>query len=122
MSNQKQSELEALIRQSNETVESLLADGIESDTELTIEHHLVSTDFAKLEKAAVELVKGGFHVEDAEEFKLEDGARCFYFAALTHSTPDAKLLAEETQEVFEIAHSCGVEYEGWGTFLGDEEE
>lgn len=114
--------LTELLAQSNETVESLLADGVPADLELTIEHHVLSQDFSKLEKAAVELVKLGYHVDEAEEFQLDDGQQCFYFAALTQQVPDQTLLAEETKEVAAIAADCGVEYDGWGTYLGDEEE
>ncbi|RUO29446.1 ribonuclease E inhibitor RraB [Aliidiomarina sanyensis] len=115
-------DLEALLAQSKETVEALLEAGIEEDFELEIEHHLVSTDFSKLEKAAVELVKLGYHVEDAEEFHLDDGKTCFYFAAITECLPDVAVLEQQTREICAVADACHVEYDGWGTFLGDEEE
>ncbi|WP_194757278.1 ribonuclease E inhibitor RraB [Aliidiomarina indica] len=115
-------DLEALLAQSDETVEAILEAGFDADLELEIEHHLVSTDFSKLEKAAVELVKLGYHVEDAEEFQLDDGKPCFYFAAITECLPDQQTLAEQTREICKVADACQVEYDGWGTFLGDEEE
>lgn len=115
-------DLEALLAQSDETIDILLEAGLEADEEIEIEHHLVSSDFSKLEKAAVELVKLGYHVEDAEEFELDDGQPAFYFAALTYCTVERAKLAAQTREITEIAKHCGVEYDGWGTFIGDEEE
>lgn len=115
-------DLEALLIQSRETIEALLNAGIEADFDLEIEHHLVSSDFSKLEKAAVELVKLGYFVDDAEEFYLDDGKPCFYFAAITECLPDAAVLEQQTREICAVADACQVEYDGWGTFLGDEEE
>lgn len=115
-------DLEALLAQSDETVDVLIEAGLEADEELEIEHHLVSADFSKLEKAAVELVKLGYHVEDAEEFDLDDGQPAYYFAALTYCVADKAILAAQTREITAVANACSVEYDGWGTFIGDEEE
>ena len=62
-----------------ETIEALLEDGSEADADYTIEHHLASNDFDKLEKAAVDAFKAGFEVSDAEELVLDDGGTIFCF-------------------------------------------
>ena len=58
-----------------------------------IDHHLASQDFTKLEKAAVELVKEGYHVDDADEFEDEQGERWFAFAASVDVELDESVLA-----------------------------
>ncbi|MFP3458797.1 ribonuclease E inhibitor RraB, partial [Psychrobacter sp. SIMBA_152] len=70
-------DLNDLLTQSEETVQALIADGAETELLYEIEHHLASQDFTKLEKAAVELVKQGYHVDDADEFEDERGKRWF---------------------------------------------
>lgn len=114
--------LAELLQLSQDTVTALLEDGIDPELEFDIEHHVVSDNFDKLEKAAVELVKAGYYVDDAEEFDTEDGQVCYYFAAVSESTIDEEVLAEQTRQVCEIAEAAGVEYDGWGTYLGDDEE
>ncbi|RUO39320.1 ribonuclease E inhibitor RraB [Aliidiomarina taiwanensis] len=113
--------LDELLQMNQDTISALLDDGVDAESEFEIEHHIVSTNFDKLEKAAVELVKAGYHVEDAEEFEAEDGQLCFYFAAVTRSPIDEEILTAQTQQVFDIAEAAGVEYDGWGTYFGDEE-
>lgn len=114
-------DLDELLQMSQDTISALLDDGVDPELEFEIEHHIVSENFDKLEKAAVELVKAGYHVEDAEEFETEDEELCFYFAAVTRSPIDEEILTAQTKQVFEIAEAAGVEYDGWGTFFGDEE-
>jgi len=113
--------LDELLQINQDTISALLDDGVDAESEFEIEHHIVSANFDKLEKAAVELVKVGYHVEDAEEFESEDGQLCFYFAAITRSPIDEEILTAQTKQVFEIAEAAGVEYDGWGTFFGEEE-
>lgn len=115
-------DIQALLAQSDETVKALIEDGANREDRFTIEHHLVSADFTKLEKAAVELVKVGYHVDDADEFELDDGSRLFAFAAIAEVKLDAELLRQQTQEVTKIADLAGVDYDGWGTFFGDTDE
>ena len=114
-------DLQALLAQSDETIAALLDDGASQDDRFTIEHHLVSSDFTKLEKAAVELVKVGYHVDDADEFEDDNGQRWFAFAATVDADLDEDVLARQIREVATIADECGVEYDGWGTLLDDEE-
>ncbi|WP_369742529.1 ribonuclease E inhibitor RraB [Pseudidiomarina sp. PP-1MA] len=115
-------DLNELLVQSDETVQALLADGAPQDQNFVIEHHLASADFTKLEKAAVELVKAGYHVDDADEFELEDDSRWYAFVAVSEVVLDAKILALQTKEVATIADLAGVDYDGWGTYFGDDEE
>lgn len=115
-------DLDELRAQSRETIAALLEDGAEKDAEYVIEHHLASPDFTKLEKAAVDLVKLGFHVDDADEFQLDDGSRWFAFAAITESKLDEAILDKQTCQVADVALASKVDYDGWGTFLGDEED
>lgn|SRR5690554_5320511 len=115
-------DIEQLIAQSHETVASLLDDGADTDATFTIEHHLVSADFTKLEKAAVELVKVGYHVDDADEFELDDGSRLFAFVAVSEVKLEQQILELQTKEVAKIADLAGVDYDGWGTYFGDDEE
>lgn len=70
-------DLDELRAQSRETVAAMLADGLPADDDYVIEHHIASSDFSKLEKAAVELVKLNYHVDDADEFELDDGLALF---------------------------------------------
>lgn len=114
--------LEALLEQSEQTIQALFNAGAETDWIFEIEHHFVSDSFDALEKAAVELVKAGLHVEDAEEFETEDGKLVFYCAAYQDSTLVAEKLAEQTKAMYELAQKTGVEYDGWGTYLGDDED
>ncbi|RUO76915.1 ribonuclease E inhibitor RraB [Idiomarina tyrosinivorans] len=113
--------LDDLLEQSNDTISALLEDGADPDEYYEIEHHLASRDFTKLEKAAVELVKQGYHVDDADEFD-EEGDRWFSFAAITEVKLAAEVLARQVREIDQIADECGVEYDGWGTYLDDEED
>ncbi|MDV6315841.1 ribonuclease E inhibitor RraB [Idiomarina sp. HP20-50] len=114
-------DLNDLLMQSEETVEALIADGAETDLLYEIEHHLASQDFTKLEKAAVELVKQGYHVDDADEFDDDRGKRWFAFMAVTDAELDKDILNRQVREIAAIADECGVEYDGWGTLIEDDE-
>ena len=87
-------DLNDLHKQSKDTVQALIADGAETDLLYEIEHHLASQDFTKLEKAAVELVKQGYHVDDADEFEDERGKRWFAFMAVTDAELDNDILIQ----------------------------
>lgn len=115
-------DLETLLEESRDTIRSMVDDGLEASDIYDIEHHVVSQNFDKLEKAAVDLVKAGYHVDDAEEFENEDGQIWYYFAAVSESDLDEEKLAEQTRNVHEIVSKAGAEYDGWGTWLGDDEE
>ena len=114
-------DLNDLLQQSEETVEALIADGAETELLYEIEHHLACQDFTKLEKAAVELVKQGYHVDDADEFEDERGKRWFAFMAVTGARLDNDILNRQVREIAAIATQCEVEYDGWGTMIEDDE-
>ncbi|RUO64837.1 ribonuclease E inhibitor RraB [Idiomarina ramblicola] len=114
-------DLNDLLKQSEETVQALMADGAETELLYEIEHHLASQDFTKLEKAAVELVKQGYHVDDADEFEDDRGKRWFAFMAVTDAELDNDILNRQVREIAAIADECEVEYDGWGTLIEDDE-
>ncbi|WP_139379658.1 ribonuclease E inhibitor RraB, partial [Zoogloea sp. LCSB751] len=62
-----ESQLKAQFAENRDIVQALLDDGSEPDAEYTIEHHFSSSNFERLEKAAVDAFKLGFEVNDAEE-------------------------------------------------------
>ena len=113
--------VDALLQQSRETITALVDDGADPSLLYEVDHHLASQDFTKLEKAAVELVKEGYHVDDADEFEDDNGQRWFAFAATVDVELDEQVLARQIREVAAIADECGVEYDGWGTLLDDDE-
>ncbi|PTC00534.1 ribonuclease E inhibitor RraB [Thalassospira xiamenensis] len=115
-------DLEDLLAQSRETVAALIEDGAPAENVYIIEHHLACTDFTKLEKAAVELVKLNYHVDDADEFELDDGSRYFAFVAVGEASLDNQVLDAQTKEVTKVAQLTGVEYDGWGTYFGEEDD
>lgn len=112
-------DLQELLQQSDITVAEMHEDGIEADDVFEIEHHLVASDFNMAEKVAVQLVKAGYDVGDAEEFN-EDGKTLFYFAAVKESAIDPALLQEQTKEVFQAATDFQVEYDGWGVAIDED--
>jgi regulator of RNase E activity RraB len=103
-----------------ETIEALLADGSQADADYTIEHHLASSNFDLLEKAAVDAFKAGFEVTDAEELMLDDGGTVFCFDAIVERKLEASPLNQDIDTLLKIADKHDVTYDGWGTFfIGD---
>ena len=100
-----------------ETVEALLADGSQQDATFTIEHHLASSDFDILEKAAVDAFKAGFEVTDAEELMLDDGGMVFCFDAIAERNLNLDALKQDTDTLLKIADKHKVHYDGWGTYF-----
>lgn len=100
-----------------ETVEALLEDGSQPDAEYTLEHHLASSDFDLLEKAAVDAFKAGFEVTDAEELVLDDGGLVFCFDAIAQRELDIEALKKDTDTLLKIADKHNVHYDGWGTYF-----
>ncbi|MFC3094550.1 ribonuclease E inhibitor RraB [Alteromonas sediminis] len=101
----------------NETVEALLADGSQEDATYTMEHHLASSNFELLEKAAVDAFKAGFEVTDAEELMLDDGGMVFCFDAIAERTLNLDTLKNDTDALLKIADKHKVHYDGWGTYF-----
>lgn len=106
-----------------ETIDALLEDGSQPDATYTLEHHLASSDFDLLEKAAVDAFKAGFEVTDAEELMLDDGGMVFCFDAIVERKLDPTKLKTDTDTLLKIADKHKVHYDGWGTYFmpGDEE-
>ncbi|MBQ4890615.1 ribonuclease E inhibitor RraB [Shewanella sp. MMG014] len=119
--------IESLLKEqfaeNREIIQALLDDGSQADAEYTIEHHFSSTNFDRLEKAAVDAFKLGFEVNDAEEMQLEDGSLIFCFDAIANHALEADLLDKACEQLMILAQKQKVDYDGWGTFfIGDEDE
>ena len=100
-----------------ETIDALLEDGSQKDATYTIEHHLASNDFDKLEKAAVDCFKAGFEVTDAEELMLDDGGTIFCFDAVVERELERETLDSDSDALLKIADKHDVQYDGWGHLL-----
>ena len=100
-----------------ETIDALLEDGSQKDATYTIEHHLASNDFDKLEKAAVDCFKAGFEVTDAEELMLDDGGTIFCFDAVVERELERETLDSDSDALLKIADKHDVQYDGWGTYF-----
>lgn len=112
--------LKEQLAENRDIVQALLDDGSDPDAEYTIEHHFSSTNFDRLEKAAVDAFKFGFEVNDAEEMELEDGSVIFCFDAIAHHKLDVALLDKAAEQLLQLAAKQKVDYDGWGTyFVGD---
>ncbi|ABK46808.1 MULTISPECIES: ribonuclease E inhibitor RraB [Shewanella] len=116
-----ESQLKAQLAENRDIVQALLDDGSEPDAEYTIEHHFSSSNFDRLEKAAVDAFKLGFEVNDAEEMELEDGSVIFCFDAIAYHKLEVALLDKATEQLLQLAAKQKVDYDGWGTyFVGDD--
>lgn len=116
-------QLKEQLAENREIVEALMADGSEPDAEYTIEHHFSSSNFDRLEKAAVDAFKLGFEVNDAEEMELDDGEIIFCFDAIAYHKLEVPLLDKACEQLLALAAKQKVDYDGWGTyFVGDVED
>ncbi len=113
--------LKAQKQENLEIVTAILDDGSNPDAEYTIEHHFSSTNFDRLEKAAVDAFKAGFEVNDAEEMELEDGSLIFCFDAIAHHKLEVELLDKACEALLVLAAKQKVDYDGWGTYFIDED-
>ncbi|MCG9730245.1 ribonuclease E inhibitor RraB [Shewanella sp. Isolate13] len=107
-------------QENREIVEAILADGSLPDAEYTIEHHFSSTNFDRLEKAAVDAFKLGYEVNDAEEMELEDGSVIYCFDAVANHELKTDLLDSACEKMIELAAKQKIDYDGWGTYFIDE--
>ncbi|WP_299805563.1 ribonuclease E inhibitor RraB [uncultured Shewanella sp.] len=107
-------------QENREIVEAILADGSLPDAEYTIEHHFSSTNFDRLEKAAVDAFKLGYEVNDAEEMELEDGSVIYCFDAVASHELETALLDEACEKMITLAAKQKIDYDGWGTYFIDE--
>jgi len=107
--------------ENREIVEAILADGSLPDADYTIEHHFSSTNFDRLEKAAVEAFKLGFEVNDAEEMELDDGSVIICFDAVASHQLDVELLDTACEKLIQLAEKKKDDDDGWGTYFIDED-
>jgi regulator of ribonuclease activity B len=114
-------QLKEQLQENRDIVQALLDDGSEPDAEYTIEHHFSSTNFDRLEKAAVDAFKLGFEVNDAEEMELDDGSVIFCFDAIANHKLDVELLDKACEQLLQLAAKQKVEYDGWGTYYVGED-
>ncbi|MBT1444177.1 ribonuclease E inhibitor RraB [Shewanella sp. JM162201] len=115
--------LKAQQEETRDIVQSLLDDGSDPHAEYVIEHHFSSTNFDRLEKAAVDAFKLGFEVTDAEELELDDGSLIFCFDAIANHKLDVDLIDKACEQLIHLAGKQKVDYDGWGTyFMGDEDD
>lgn len=106
-----------------ETIDALREDGSQMDATYTVEHHLASADFDRLEKAAVDAFKAGFEVTDAEELMLDDGGTIFCFDAIVERELEREVLDKDTDSLLKIADKHQIHYDGWGTYyVGNDAE
>ena len=104
-----------------ETIDALREDGSQMDATYTVEHHIASADFDRLEKAAVDVFKAGFEVTDAEELVLDDGGTIFCFDAIVERSLTRDELDKDTDTLVTISDKHQVHYDGWGTYyIGDD--
>lgn len=108
-----ESQLKAQLAENRDIVQALLDDGSEPDAEYVIEHHFSSSNFERLEKAAVDAFKLGFEVNDAEEMELEDGSVIFCFDAVAHHKLDVALIDKATEQLLQLAAK-----QKWTTMVG----
>lgn len=99
-----------------ETIDALLEDGSLADADYTIEHHMASSNFDLLEKAAVDAFKAGFEVTDAEELILDDGGTVFCFDAIVERKLEREPLDKDIDTLLKIADKHKIHYDGWGTY------
>ncbi|CNC51244.1 ribonuclease E inhibitor RraB [Yersinia pseudotuberculosis] len=113
---------ELLDEQRDETrliIEELLEDGSDPDALYTIEHHLSAEKFEVLEKAAVEAFKLGYEVTDAEELEVEDGSMVMCCDVISEVALNAEIIDSQVEQLVALAETCGVNYDGWGTYYED---
>ncbi|RJG40110.1 ribonuclease E inhibitor RraB [Motilimonas pumila] len=103
-----------------ETIESLLEDGSDPDGEYMIEHHIASTDFDTLEKAAIACFKKGYEVTDPEELELEDGSTVYSFDVVVEMELSPEAILEDTSVLLQLCESFDISYDGWGTYFEEE--
>ncbi len=102
-----------------EILEALQNDGADFSEDFVVEHHFAAKEFSRLEKVAVEAFKLGFEVSDAEEFK--EGRNLVYcFDAIKEEPLVLDKLNADTDALLALAEKFGVEYDGWGTYFGDD--
>ncbi len=111
--------------ETREIIAEMLEDGLDPEGEYVIEHHFAADDLAQCEALTLEARDMGYEVNPAEEYELDPEAgegTIFCFDVLVESDLDAELIDEQAQVMFELAEKHGIDYDGWGTSIGEDDE
>ena len=111
--------LTELRQETDEIIESLLADGSDPEALYIIEHHVAHHDFDKLEKLVVDAYKLGYEISEAEEVEEENGDLVFVCDIVSEIKLDAELITAQQKELLPLIEKSGAVYEGWGTYFED---
>ena len=111
--------LTELRQETDEIIESLLADGSDPEALYIIEHHVSHHDFDKLEKLVVDAYKLGYEISEAEEVEEENGDLVFVCDIVSEIKLDAELITAQQKELLPLIEKSGAIYEGWGTYFED---
>lgn len=112
-------DLTQLQQETDEIIQSLLADGSDPDALYIIEHHIAHRDFDKLEKLVVDAFKLGYEISEAEEVEEENGDVVFVCDIVSEIKLDAALITAQQKELLPLIEKAGAVYEGWGTYFED---
>jgi hypothetical protein len=113
--------------ETREIIAEMLQDGLDSDAAYMIEHHFAADNLAECEALTLDARSMGYEVNPAEEYELDPEAgegTIFCFDVLVESDLDAELIDEQSKVMFDLAEKHKVDYDGWGTSIGegDDEE
>lgn len=111
--------LTELRQETDEIINSLLADGSDPEALYIIEHHIAHHDFDKLEKLVVDAYKLGYELSEAEEVEEENGDLVFVCDIVSEIKLDAELITAQQKELLPLIEKSGAVYEGWGTYFED---
>ncbi|MDE3946895.1 ribonuclease E inhibitor RraB [Glaesserella parasuis] len=111
--------LTELRQETDEIINSLLADGSDPEALYIIEHHIAHHDFDKLEKLVVDAYKLGYEISEAEEVEEENGDLVFVCDIVREIKLDAELITAQQKELLPLIEKSGAVYEGWGTYFED---
>ncbi|MDO9752937.1 ribonuclease E inhibitor RraB [Glaesserella parasuis] len=111
--------LTELRQETDEIINSLLADGSDPEALYIIEHHVAHHDFDKLEKLVVDAYKLGYEISEAEEVEEENGDLVFVCNIVSEIKLDAELITAQQKELLPLIEKSGAVYEGWGTYFED---
>ncbi|OOH90357.1 ribonuclease E inhibitor B [Pasteurellaceae bacterium 15-036681] len=111
--------VDELKQETDEIIESLLADGSDPEALYIVEHHIAHHDFDKLEKLVVDAYKLGYEISEAEEVEEEDGKIIFVCDIVSEIELKAELIAAQQKELLPLIEKAGAIYEGWGTYFED---
>lgn len=107
-----------LQQETRRIITDLFNDGSDPNALYIIEHHILHTDFDKLEKIAIEAFKLGFEASDAEEFE-EDGRVFFGFDILSEVKLEAEIIDKQQDIILPLVEKFQGTYDGWGTYFED---